>query len=287
MIEVEVKDKLFFAAEFDVKRDASTVMRVEALSVETNVPLSPVFVSCRKVFTDRNWCPPKEAAVQPKPETTEHAGFAEAVEVPACCDGPNLLPNGGFEAHGTPFGFETDYDLGGGAKAGAINVTPDASTVRAGWGACHTREDHFSQSTAARSQGLRRCGSSWKWNRKPTIVLPDGWPRSGGKKFQSHSSFVLPLPMARCNLSLSPRLQPYASGRSLRLPGTQVPLGPSPSKSFRCPYKSVGNDFGDFGIDDLWFCKSKKTECRARIMIRKYPFRAFRCDRRISAPARI
>jgi len=101
LIEAEVKDKLFFAAEFDVKREAATVMRVEALSVETNVPLAPVFVSCRKVFTDRNWCPPSQSAANPKIRKTSSKTEKELVslpaEVPVCCDGPNLLINGGFE----------------------------------------------------------------------------------------------------------------------------------------------------------------------------------------------
>jgi hypothetical protein len=89
LLEVELKDKLFFAAEFDVARDAATVMRTEALSVEENVPLSDLFVSCRKVFTDDNWC------------VSPHQ--SELTAVPACCDGPNLLDNGGFEHSGAFF----------------------------------------------------------------------------------------------------------------------------------------------------------------------------------------
>ncbi len=77
LIEAELKDKLCFAIEFDVKRDPLTVMRAEALSVETNIPLSPVFVSCRKTFDDNNWCahieeirPQKVETAAPKLETS-------------------------------------------------------------------------------------------------------------------------------------------------------------------------------------------------------------------------
>jgi hypothetical protein len=89
LLEAELKDKLFFAAELDVARDAATVMRTEALSVEENVPLSDLFVSCRKVFTDDNWC------------VSPHQ--SQLTAVPACCDGPNLLENGGFEQLGAFF----------------------------------------------------------------------------------------------------------------------------------------------------------------------------------------
>lgn len=259
LIEAEVKDKLFFAAEFDVHRDATTVMRVEALSVETNVPLSPVFVSCRKVFTDRNWCPPKEATVQPKPETTEHAGFAEAVEVPACCDGPNLLPNGSFEAHGTPFGFETDYALGGGAKSGAINVTQDASTVRAGWqGLPHTGRS-FLTVDGSETPGLAAlrfrvevepetdyCFTGWLatlWLEEVSIPLEFRFISGDGMV----QSFTQPTPATIQNweeFTFS-----WSSGNSRSVIVEIISL----SK------QTVGHDFGDFGIDDLWFCKGKKV----------------------------
>jgi len=96
LLEAELKDKLFFAAEFDVARDAATVMRAEALSVEENVPLSPLFVSCRKVFTDDNWCA--------SPDGPQPAG------VPACCDGPNLLENGDFERRPGDAFFTENFD---------------------------------------------------------------------------------------------------------------------------------------------------------------------------------
>lgn len=56
LIEVEMKDRLFFAAEFDVMHNDDTILRAEALSVEENEPLSPTVVSCRKKFTNSDWC---------------------------------------------------------------------------------------------------------------------------------------------------------------------------------------------------------------------------------------
>lgn len=97
LIEAELKDKLFFAAEFDVIRDAATVMRAEALSVEENVPLSALFVSCRKVFTDENWCASPGAS-------------RSMDDVPAYCEGPNLLHNGGFELPPCDTFFVENFD---------------------------------------------------------------------------------------------------------------------------------------------------------------------------------
>jgi hypothetical protein len=145
LIEAEVKDKLFFAAEFDVKRDATTVMRVEALSVETNVPLASALVSCRKVFTDRNWCPASARGEEPKKEmSSPREPASPSTEVPACCDGPNLLSNGSFEAlldSGSVFtenfdgvtapllpkGWTATNALGGGALWVTSSTSPDTA----------------------------------------------------------------------------------------------------------------------------------------------------------------
>lgn len=143
LIEAEVKDKLFFATEFDVVRDPATVLRAEALSVEENVPLSEVFVSCRREFTDANWCPPVEATPPTETRMTDEPmpPIQPAVLVPSCCGGPNLLSNGGFENDLAAFGYETDYLFQGGAKAGAINVATNAQLVNGNWkGFPHTGE---------------------------------------------------------------------------------------------------------------------------------------------------
>jgi hypothetical protein len=258
LIEAELKDELFFAGEFDVSRDANTVMRVEALSVETNVPLSPVFVSCRKVFTDRNWCPPVQAAVEPKTKIAQRAGLAVAAVVPDCCDGPNLLSNGSFEAHGTPFGFETDYDLGGGAKSGAINVTQDASTVRPGWrGLAHTGKSFLAVdgSLKAGSAVLRfkldvdpdtdYCFTGWLstlWLEEVSIPLQFRFTsQDGAVQAFTKSTPATPLKWEEFDFS-------WNSGASRTVTVEIVSL------SVQLP----GHDFGDFGIDDLWFCKGKR-----------------------------
>ena len=110
LIEAESKDKLFFAAEFDVVRDAATVMRTEALSVEENVPLPALFVSCRKVFTDDNWCV--------SPHQSQTSG------VPACCGGPNLLENGGFEHSDTIFTENFDGVIAPALPPGWVATNP-------------------------------------------------------------------------------------------------------------------------------------------------------------------
>lgn len=259
LIEAELKDKLFFAAEFDVERDAATVMRAEALSVEANVPLSPVFVSCRKVFTDRNWCPPEEAAVPPKMETTERARVAEAAEVPSCCDGPNLLPNGGFEAPlGTPFGYETDYTLGGGAKSGAINVTTDASTIRPGWQALPHSGKTFLTVGSSEKPGMAVL--RFKFTVDPhTLYCLTGW--------------LAALWPEEVSLPLQFR---FTSGDGTVQSFTQsTPATIQKWEEFRFSWSSgnsrsvtveiislkqaTGQDFVDFGIDDLWFCKGKQV----------------------------
>ena len=258
LIEVEVKDKLFFAAEFDVERTAATVMRVEALS-ETNIPELPVFVSCRKTFTDRNWCPPDHANVQTKPETTELAGFVQAVEVPACCDGPNLLSNGGFENDpGIPFGYQTDYVFQGGAKAGTINVTSDASVIRPGWqGLPHTGKSFLAVdgSLKAGSAVLRfklkvdpetdYCFTGWLatlWLEEVSIPLQFRFTSADG----TVQSFTQSTP------ATIQKWEEFAVSWN---------SGASPTVTVEIVSLSVqrpGHDFGDFGIDDLWFCKGKR-----------------------------
>lgn len=255
LIEAELKDKLFFAAEFDVERNAATVMRAEALSVESNVPLSPLFVSCRRAFNDRNWCPPAGPAGEPKQGTT--VPVIATADVPACCDGPNLLSNGSFEAHGTPFGFETDYDLGGGAKSGAINVTQDASTVRPGWqGLAHTGKSFLAVdgSLKAGSAVLRfnlkvdpetdYCFTGWLatlWLEEVSIPLQFRFTSDNGA-VQSFTQSTPATIRTWEEFAFS-----WNSGASATVTVEIVSLS----------VQRAGHDFGDFGIDDLWFCKGK------------------------------
>jgi len=264
LIEAEVKDKPFFAAEFDVARNAATVMRAEALSAETNVPLSPVFVSCRKVFTDRNWCPPDDAAVQPQPEIVERAGLFPAAVVPFCCGGPNLLRNGGFEFHPAfpTFMFETDYELGGGAKAGAINVTTDATKVNGAWeGLPHSGKSFLTVDGSERAgKAVLRftldvnpetgyCFTGWLatlWKNDVSIPLQFRFTSADGT-VQSFTQSTPATVRKWEEFSFS-----WKSGTS-RTVTVEI---------FSLSIESLGNDFG---IDDLWFCKGKQVECRARV----------------------
>src|SRR5882724_4365560 len=255
LIEAEVKDKLFFVAEFDVERTAATVMRAEALSVETNVPLSPLFVSCRKVFTDRNWCPPAGSAGEPKPGTT--APVIAAADVPDCCDGPNLLRNGGFENPPGALIFQTDYGEQGGAKAGTINVTSDASLIRPGCrGLPHTGNQFLAVdgSLTAGSAVLRfklqvdpetdYCFTGWLatlWLEEVSIPLQFRFTSDNG----AVQSFTQSTPATF--LKWEEFAVSWNSGASATVTVEIVSL------SLQTP----GHDFGDFGIDDLWFCKGK------------------------------
>ncbi len=156
LVEVEVKDKLFFAAEFDVARSPTTVLRVEALTVESNVPLSPVFVSCRKRFHAGNWCsggggtPPGTPGApaaktaedgSTKPTTDSATMLAKSrIALPPtddipCCQGPNMLFDGSFEysyesgslAYGTDYEFQKEF------RPGVLFLTPNAAEIDGRW----------------------------------------------------------------------------------------------------------------------------------------------------------
>jgi hypothetical protein len=264
LIEAEVKDKLFFAAEFDVERDAATVMRTEALSVETNVPLSPLFVSCRKVFTDRNWCPPVHSTADSKLSTADSKLKVTALsplpagEVAACCAGPNLLSNGGFENPPGALIFQTDYAEQGGAKAGTVNVTGDASVIRPGWrGLPHTGNQFLAVdgSLKAGSAVLRfkltvdpetdYCFTGWLatlWLEEVSIPLQFRFTSDNGA-VQSFTQSTPATFLKWEEFTLS-----WNSGASRNVTVEIISLS----------LQSAGHDFGDFGIDDLWFCKGKR-----------------------------
>lgn len=256
LIEVELKDKLFFAGEFDVARDANTVMRVEALSVETNVPLSPLFVSCRKVITDGNWCPPGPSTADSKPQSMA-ATFLPASDVPACCDGPNLLSNGDFERDsGVPFGFGTDYTFRGGAKAGAINVISDASMIMPGrQGLPHSGRSFLAVRSLRAGGAVLRfkldvdpqtdyCFTGWLstlWLEEVSIPLQ--------VRFTAQDGSAEPFP--QFTPATIQKWEEFAfswnSGVSRTVMVEVISLA----------LHRVAHDFGDFGIDDLWFCKGK------------------------------
>lgn len=283
LLEVEVKDKLLFAAEFDVECDAATVLRAEALSVETNVPLSPVFVSCRKVFTNENWGPPDDRT---RPALVGDEG--EITDAPDCCDGPNLLQNGGFENDLDAFWFETDYEFQVGARQGAINVTPDASSVNGSWrGWPHSGSSFLAVdgSLTAGSVVLRfrievtrdtdYCFTGWLstlWNGDVAIPLQFRFtqiegPLAGTVDLFEQSTPATVFTWEEFDVSWNSRLSRAVMVEIISL-----------------SVEKVGNDFG---LDDLTFCRKKpeRVECRARIVSENV--RSVRFDVRGGHPRRV
>ncbi|HEX5733177.1 MAG TPA: hypothetical protein VF131_10105 [Blastocatellia bacterium] len=260
LIEAEVKDKLFFAAEFDVERNAATVLRAEALSVEANVPPT-VFVSCRKRFTDDNWCPPP-AEPPIKSRTVQAAVIPTPDDVPDCCAGPNRLRNGRFENALDAFDFGTDYDFQQGARAGVINVTSDASRINGNW------------------VGLPHSGNAF--------LTVDGSVKAGAAalrfkiEVESHTEYCFTgwlstLFIGDVSIKLEFRFISGDNTVESFFQTTPATVGTWEQFSFlwnsgaargvtveiiSTSIVSFGNDFG---LDDLWFCKSKKA-CRARVV---------------------
>ena len=292
LIEAEVKDKLFFAAEYDVERNPATVLRAEALSVETNVPLSPVFVSCRRTFTDDNWCPPDHDAQPPtltKTEPLDTTGTEplkltrSATVVPTCCDGPNRLSNGGFENDLDAFGFDTDYELQMGARAGVINVTSDASKINGRW------------------VGLPHSGNAF--------LTVDGSSKAGSAvlrfkmEVDSHTEYCFTgwlstLFQEDVSIRLEFRFIPVEGPMQSFFQATPAAAGTWEQFTFLWNsgtsrvvvveiISTSTNSFGnDFGLDDLFFCKSKgQVECRARI--RSENIRSVRFDVNGGYPRRL
>jgi hypothetical protein len=275
VIEVELKDKLFFAVEFDVVRTAATVMRAEALSVETNVPLSPVFVSCRKRFTNEAWCPPDPAELMATANVALQQG-AGAVDAPACCSGPNLLINGGFEPNpaAPSFAFETDYLQGQLGTFGTVYVTANAAAINGQWFGLPHSGKAFLAVDGSTQQGkavlrFRRdvdrqtdyCFSGWL----STLYMDE--PIKLQLRFTSADGTVQTFDQttpARVKGGWEQFSVRWSSGTS------QTVVVEIISTSLQ----GIGNDFG---IDDLWFCKSTANEkCRARI--RSENIRSIRFD---------
>jgi hypothetical protein len=266
LMEAEVKDKLFFAADFDVQRDAGTVMRAEALSVETNVPLSPLFVSCRKVFTASNWCPPLPTAAKPRRKLPTVRPASLPPNVPACCDGPNLLPSDVFEVPPMPaagFGLGTDYRYQGGAKPGAINIASNPATINPAWeGGPHSTGSFLAVdgSPVAGSAVLRftaqvdietnYCFTGWLctlWKGDVSVPLQFRFTLDDG----TVQSFNQSTP------ATVSKWEEFAFSCNSRGSHTLT------VEIISLSIKEVGNDFG---IADIWFCKGKQSACRARIM---------------------
>jgi len=262
LIEVEVKDRLFFAAEFDVVRDSSTVLRVEALSVESNVPLSPVFVSCRRRFDSQNWCSEQGPAGTPQPA----ASLAPPpTDLPPCCEGPNMLNDGSFEYSTNDLTYGTDYRVHVPSEPGVVTVTSDASQVLPQWvGLPHSGSVFLAvDGSTSREQAALRfeydvqretyyCFSGWlaslyQGNGPITVEFRfTGWDGS----VQSFYYTIDGSPGVWEQFSFS-----WYSGAAYAV---RVEI-------FSTSTIEVGNDFG---IDDLVFCRGKELidTCRPRIV---------------------
>jgi len=179
-----------------------------------------------------------------------------------------VLPGGALtlcqsRGGGGPFelGFETDYILQGGAKAGTINVTEDASSVNAQWvGLPHTGSQFLAvDGSVTKGSAVLRftrpvdpetdyCFTGWLatlWKEDVSIPLQFRFTSADG----TVQLFEQPTPATVGEweeFTFS-----WNAGASSTVTVEIISLSTV----------SVGNDFG---IDDLWFCK-KRGECRARI----------------------
>lgn len=278
LLEVEVKDRLFFAAEFVVGRnDATTRLRSEALSVEENVSLSPSFVSCRKIFTGDNLCAP---------------GHDES---------PNMLSNGGFEndlaaagadmmALMAAFGYETDYRLQGGAAAGSVNVTSDASSIDPKWAGL-PHEGRFFLAVAGignlKLAALRfKCEVESQTDYHFTGSFSILWVP------ELPSGFGIVLPLQFRFTSDDGTAQSFF--KSISAPvrtWEQFTIawnsGASRNVTVEILLPVAERLIKDFGLDDLWFGKRKEQpdECRARVVAEN--LRSLRFDVSSGHPLRI
>jgi hypothetical protein len=198
-------------------------------------------------------------------------GKPEPVDVPACCDGPNLLHNGSFENAVDPadknppatFDFYTDYEFQRGKGAGIINVTTDASTIDENWvGLPHSGKALL---TAAGSLVPEKAALRIKIEVAPqTEFCFTGWLST----------------LSRKNVSVNLEFR-FISGDSVVQSFFQsTPATVGTWEQFRFLWRSTNShgvtieiiptsteDIGnDFGLDDLWLCKAKAGECRARTM---------------------
>ncbi|HXI24708.1 MAG TPA: hypothetical protein VNG71_12655 [Pyrinomonadaceae bacterium] len=210
-------------------------------------------------------------------------GKQEPVEVPACCDGPNLLLNGGFEFHPAlpEFTFETDYEVGVGAKYGAINVTTDASSVNHQWeGLPHTGKSFLTVDGSEKpgqaalrfrrdvEPNTRYCFTGWLatlWKDDVSIPVEFRFTSADGTVKSFHQSTPATV------LTWEQFSFTWNSGASRTATVEIISLA----------MKSIGNDFG---IDDLWFCKGK-AGCRARL--RSENIRSVRFDVNGGYPLRL
>lgn len=141
-IEAEVKDKLFFAVEFETEKNSETVLRTEAISVVENLPLSDAFVSCRKLFTRDNWCDGIDHIPELHKPHRLKTKVANDKNPRSCCSGEtNLIYNGDFELGAT--GFDTEYQIEGSPEPKTLWVGSNAQNVNSSWAGVPHKGGHF------------------------------------------------------------------------------------------------------------------------------------------------
>lgn len=253
LIEAEVKDKLFFAAEFVVQRTAATVLRTEALTVEENVPLSPVFVSCRQRYDNEHWCGKKSQSAA--------ASVAAPPAQPPCCAGPNLLVNGNFENGAT--GFQTDYTSNMPVAPGNYYITGDAHALYNPWNGF----PHSGKAFMAVDGHIKKNKNVWVEKIQVTKL-----------KQYCFSGYVTRLwgddPIT-LQITIKGNSEP-AQVFQVTIPATvgvwefftfswsSVSSGSVQISIMSLSTESSGNDFG---LDDLWFCESAAAaRCNPRIV---------------------
>lgn len=271
LIEVEVKDKLFFAAEFGVTITGNQpTLKTEAVSVKENIALPELFVSCRKRFTKENWCKEKgpegdvgiEISYGRPGVPGEEPPNDEGRYVPPCCqDSKNLLPNGNFEKG--LLGFETDYNVEGGSGPGRIYITGDAKSINAVWqgrpregkrflavdGATNPKTAVWRKAVKV-EPGQNYCFSGW------ICTLYERYPAKIEIQIKGHKGVLLATKIVK-----APSKAKHWEYFSVECEATNCDV--VFIEIIDLSKASIGNDFG---LDLLWLCRARQKKCQPRIV---------------------
>ncbi|MEM9822546.1 MAG: carbohydrate binding domain-containing protein [Bacteroidota bacterium] len=262
LIEAEVKDKLFFAAEMEANiTGPNQVMRAEAVSVLENLPVTDLFVSCRKMFTKDNWCKGTEKPKETKKITvaTRKAAKLPTSTTPPCCAGKtNLIFNGDFEEG--PTGFTTDYQIGGQAAPSHLWVDSNAAIINSGWtGVPYTGKQFLIVDGSTKENTLL-------WKQTVKVDPGECYCFSGAiatlfEVSPAKLEFIFESNDGSENFIVNAPANPD-SWETFEFEWT---AGPESTSVEICIFDrnlaSLGNDFG---LDNLWMCR--KSVCSPRIV---------------------